>query len=422
MPGFGRLRRSSVNDPSIRGVAAWPLVPTLLGAVLLGGGIIVGAYWLLARYVLIGSEPLTRAQGLTAAFATATAAGALVALVVNVRKQDLAEQAARQGLTGAFTERFAAAATQLGSTAPAQRLAGVYAMAALADDYPSRAQQCVDVLCGYLRLPFDPESDELAERITETERKDADGSVVTRVTPATRPFDRQVRETVVTVIREHTQNHARSSWSGLSFDLSGAHLTDVNLRGSIFSVHTSFDGATFSGQIASFQGTKFSGESSFDRATFSSSTTLFESAMFGSKLTSFGGATFSSKLTSFRWATFASPLTWFAASTFSGQRTSFNWASFVGTVSFSSEASEWFRNPTGATTLYGPVLYLGCHVTFDGVKQKGRVIIGLKSPELRGGATITADGEPFRGSPDYPCSSEASLSRADSTSPARADG
>ena len=55
-------------------------------------------------------------------------------------------------------ERFATAAGQLGNDKPAAvRLAGVYAMAGLADDWPENRQTCVDVLCAYLRLPYEPD-------------------------------------------------------------------------------------------------------------------------------------------------------------------------------------------------------------------------------------------------------------------------
>ena len=57
----------------------------------------------------------------------------------------LAEQRTRT-----LNERFATAAGQLGSDKPpAVRLAGVYAMAGLADDWEENRQTCVDVLCGY---------------------------------------------------------------------------------------------------------------------------------------------------------------------------------------------------------------------------------------------------------------------------------
>src|SRR6202050_1057565 len=58
--------------------------------------------------------------------------------------------------TRTVNERFATAAEQLGSDKPAVRLAGVYAMAGLADDWEENRQTCVDVLCAYLRLPYEP--------------------------------------------------------------------------------------------------------------------------------------------------------------------------------------------------------------------------------------------------------------------------
>ena len=65
----------------------------------------------------------------------------------------LAEQRTRT-----LNERFATAADKLGSDKPpAVRLAGVYAMAGLADDWPENRQTCVDVLCAYLRLPYEPD-------------------------------------------------------------------------------------------------------------------------------------------------------------------------------------------------------------------------------------------------------------------------
>ncbi len=60
--------------------------------------------------------------------------------------------------TRTWNERFGAAAEQLGGDKPAAvRLAGVYAMAVLADDWEAKRQTCVDVLCAYLRMPYKPD-------------------------------------------------------------------------------------------------------------------------------------------------------------------------------------------------------------------------------------------------------------------------
>src|ERR1035437_10204523 len=78
--------------------------------------------------------------------------------------ETLAEQGKQLGRTLAeqrtrtLNERFATAAGQLGDDKPPTvRLAGVYAMAGLADDWPENRQTCVDVLCGYLRMPYQPD-------------------------------------------------------------------------------------------------------------------------------------------------------------------------------------------------------------------------------------------------------------------------
>ena len=84
-----------------------------------------------------------------------------------------------------LNERFATAAEQLGDDKPpAVRLAGVYAMAGLADDWEKNRQTCVDVLCGYLRMPT---SLTPAPRLTAEKRLAFEAS-------------REVRHTVIRVI------------------------------------------------------------------------------------------------------------------------------------------------------------------------------------------------------------------------------
>src|SRR5664279_2640916 len=142
--------------------------------------------------------------------------GAAVALVVAYRRQRDAELAR-------FDERFAAAAAQLGAPTAAERLAGVYAMAALADAWEIHRQQCIDVLCGYLRLPYDPTNTLLktvaAERTwyvnDRPERKE------TR-TYEQLPNDREVRLTIISTITRHLRDGAPVSWQGHDLDFTGA--------------------------------------------------------------------------------------------------------------------------------------------------------------------------------------------------------
>src|SRR5690606_28908639 len=80
--------------------------------------------------------------------------GAGAALVINYRRQRLSEAENSRKETRLFTERFEGASEKLGSEYAAVRLAGVHALAPVADGAPSRElrQMCIDVLCAYLCL------------------------------------------------------------------------------------------------------------------------------------------------------------------------------------------------------------------------------------------------------------------------------
>src|SRR5699024_8601297 len=79
--------------------------------------------------------------------------GAVLLGVYAYRRQRLQEVASARDDQAQFLERYNAATSQLADDKAAARLAGIYAMARLADDWPDQRQQCVDVLCAYLRMP-----------------------------------------------------------------------------------------------------------------------------------------------------------------------------------------------------------------------------------------------------------------------------
>jgi uncharacterized protein YjbI with pentapeptide repeats len=238
-------------------------------------------------------------------------------------------------LTRTLNERFATAADKLGSDKPpAVRLAGVYAMAGLADDWTKNRQTCVDVLCAYLRLPYesDPGDDAPApERLAFQ----ASG---------------EVRRTVIRVITEHLQinAHLRAdgvSWQDLNFDFTGVVFDGANFHGAKFSgTHVYFNGAKFSGDRVDFSNTEFSGgladfrdaEFSGDRvdfstAKFSGAWAVFDGAKFSGKEVDFGSADFSNGLVNFRDAEFSGTYVYFhGAKFFSRTRVIFDGAKFCG--------------------------------------------------------------------------------------------
>ena len=169
-------------------------------------------------------------------------------------ERTLAEQHVRT-----LNERFSSAADQLGTDKPpAVRLAGAYAMAGLADDWEENRQTCIDVLCAYLRMPYEPDpGDEApaAERLAFR-------------------ASQEVRHTVIRAIAGHLKEGATVSWRGLDFDFTGVVFDGGDFTFAEFSGGMArFDGAEFSGGTVSFRGAEFSGGTvSFDDAEFSGGT------------------------------------------------------------------------------------------------------------------------------------------------------
>jgi hypothetical protein len=240
----------------------------------------------------------------------------------------LAEQRTRT-----FNERFATAAGQLGSDKPPEvRLAGVYAMAGLADDWEKNRQTCVDVLCAYLRMPYEPDPGQ-----------DAPG-------PERLAFraSREVRHTVIRVITAHLKEGAAVSWQGLNLDFTGVVFDGGDFGGARFSGGTvHFSGARFSGATVSFFGAEFSGGwVSFDGAEFSSGGVGFDHAHFSGGTVRFEGARFSGGTVRFEGARFSDGTVSFGYAEFSGGTVRFEGARFSGgTVSF-RRVSDWSCPPT----------------------------------------------------------------------------
>lgn len=285
--------------------------------------------WLLYQQVL--ASPIAKgAAPIEVVKTTLTLMAALAAVLTGVyayRKQRLSEGDAARADADQLTQRYGTAAEQLGHDKSAVRLAGVYAMARLADDWPNQRQQCIDVLCAYLRMPSDPDVG-LSER--------------------------EVRATIVRTISAHLREHSAVSWTGNDFDFTGAVLhgarfggatfrafvsfisatfsgEDTNFHGATFSGWSaSFYGATFSGEFTDFGGATFGGNAVFAKAQFTGEFTIFENATFSGENTSFIGATFSARSVNFYGATFSGSNTTFERAIFSGAHTDFEGATYSG--------------------------------------------------------------------------------------------
>jgi uncharacterized protein YjbI with pentapeptide repeats len=289
----------------------------------------------------------------------------------------LAEQRTRT-----LNERFDTVAEQLGSDkSPAVRLAGVYAMAGLADDWRDHRQMCVDVLCAYLRMPY--------------EREPGDDAPVEKRLAF--QASREVRQTVIRVIAAHLNGTAPVSWCGLNFDFAGAVFDGGDFSGAKFSSGTvNFAGAEFAGGTISFAGAKFSGARvNFFLAKFSGAKVDFAGARFSGGTVNFGYAEFSCETVNFTSAKFSGAEVHFFHSRFTGDSPKFTGADTSGGMVF-YHAAEF----SGGTVSFSRAEFSSETVDFSGAEFPGGTV-DFADAEFPGGTVGFAGAEFSGGTVDF---------------------
>jgi len=325
--------------------------------------------------------------------------GAVLLGVYAYRRQRLQEVASARDDQAQFLERYNAATSQLADDKAAARLAGIYAMARLADDWPDQRQQCVDVLCAYLRMP-----------------------------PAAAEGDPEVRTTIARVIADHLKkDNPGVSWSELDFNFDRAQFHNLDMSGVVFNGHkVTFQGAEFSG-ITTFEDSVFNTDLRFHDATFNGSCLTFNSTAFKGASSSFLRTTFNSNATFFALAKFTGDkvdfsrtkfnnvVLTFHASRFDTTHTLFYGATFSSDPNFSGTVFNGhteFKHSrfagdratfdeaifSGKSHSFKNVLVYACHMTFDNVPAKENTsLTGLDTARLVEGSKITKNGRPFEG-------------------------
>ncbi|MGF6886500.1 uncharacterized protein YjbI with pentapeptide repeats [Nocardia sp. GAS34] len=362
------FRRGRFGERLTRRVQRSALLLAVVFAVV-GGLAIAGiAWWVLWLALGARVQPPNQLDLTKIALSISAGVGGAVALVVAYRRQ-------RDNERGRFTEQFGAAAKQLGDPDVAVRIAGVYAMAGVADEFgsASRRQQCVDVLCGYLRLPYEPEVG-ANHLVSRSETVEVDGRKQ-ELKYQLRQNDRQVRRAIVDVIVAHVRPTAEVSWSMCNFDFSDAVLEDSDFRRAIFAgERTYFARAVFTGNRATtFEFARFTGQYiSFRSCEFRGATTLFRDAEFapieqakneipGSGVR-FDGAVFDSR-TGFERAVFRGVKVTFEETAFTGERTSFADTKFL-TETTAFDGAEF----DGSAVRFDGAEFDSARISFAGAK------------------------------------------------------
>jgi hypothetical protein len=321
----------------------WPMSAALIGTILLGFGAAAATNWILWR--IVGHPQLTMWNAETQrevaiiSLVVMLGLGGVAAVVIGYRRQRIAEAANVHERARLLSERLAITSTQLGHESAAVRLAGVCALAGLADDWPAKRQTCVDVLCGYLRMPYQPDPEELGWREGE----------------------REVRLSIIRTIRDHLRRDRTAdpySWQGLDFDFTRATFDGGDFSGTTFADGVvSFEGAEFIGAV-SFMGTRFTdGKISFVGAHILAGNVYFADAVFSGGTVYFMDVQFSGGIVVFMGAQFSGANVAFIGAQFSGTDVTFSRAQFTkGCVSFADAAfSRGHVSFSGARFLGGSV-------------------------------------------------------------------
>ncbi|MFJ9641407.1 pentapeptide repeat-containing protein [Streptomyces sp. NPDC101178] len=285
-----------------------------------------------------GKKPVSGQDNVKTTVTALTLVGAVLAGLYAYRKQLLDEGASHRADAMQLAERYTKAAEQLGHDQAAVRLAGAYAMARLADDWEEQRRVCVDVLCAYLRMPY--ETDTGAEGYMKGER--------------------EVRLTIIRTIRDHLQDPTEATtWCGYDLDFTGAVFDGgdftraqfiggtVNFRNAMFTDGTvSFLGATISDGWLNFLGARFTGGTiNFLDAIITGGTVNFLASAISGGTVSFLASAISGGTVDFRAAELSGGVIDFDRATLSG-----------GTVDFSAaRLSDGIFSFDGATLSGGMV-------------------------------------------------------------------
>ena len=272
---------------------------------------ILGIAALIAMLVLAGSSATEQAKlridAIKWGIGLFAAAGAVAALLLNVRRQQHAESAQshteRDAAERRLTEIYTKAVEQLGHEQAAVRLGGLRALERVGQDNVKQRQIIIDVICAYLRMPFDPPASGTTGETAEPAEADADARQ-----------ELEVRLTAEKIVTDHLRVPAGASaedaarmvadpdhafWPGIDVNLRRAVLMrsdfgrccigTADFREVTFAERVRFSRSRFTG-IVRFSRATFSGDASFTGTTFLNDA-VFHYAVFRAKAR-FGGADF----------------------------------------------------------------------------------------------------------------------------------
>jgi hypothetical protein len=286
---------------------------------------------------------------LSAAAADRSSKSAEEAVSVN---RETAGGVAKRAEADALAKRYQDAATQVGHDKAAVRLAGAYAMARLADDWPEQRQSCVDVLCAYLRMPTEHDTTQAA-----------DG-------------ERHVRITILRLIGDHLDTGRSINWCDCDFNFSYAELPVVEWSAPTFKKRPDFSHARFKASVSmseptfeqgvSFVFSSFEGLVQIQRAHISSG----DVALYGAHIK-------------------AGVL----STDFLAEGSTINLSKIVCRGEFGVDCSPDGQEPQGGVALHEVLVKSGGAFFLDGVDAEPAEASSISGPTSQSGAIINVEPE-----------------------------
>jgi uncharacterized protein YjbI with pentapeptide repeats len=350
----------------------------------------IAAIWLIANDVNGKDRASVQIDAIKYSLGFIAAGGAAVALLLNIRRQlvtefahDLEIRKQRHVETDAaerrVTEIYTKAVEQLGHADAAVRLGGFYALERVAQDNVGQRQTVVNVICAYLRMPFERGTAEVSSAA------ESPGSPVVADDPEkARRQDQelQVRMTAQSILTQHLRRpHGIGAdspdavapgfhepfWPAIDVDLKGAALFSIDFRRCNFRTaqfhRAKFFGAVGFGEarftdVAQFGSVTFQGSAYFSGAVFTDDAffgnSRFQSAAVFGGTRFLAGALFGATVVSgdalFRSAEFLSHA-WFAKATFSDLA--------LFSESLFSDAAYFDRSEFRGAAIFGGTRFMG---------------------------------------------------------------
>ena len=278
-----------VEKPDNEGRFAWIRNPSKQRSIFQHSLVVITPLAILASialtlgFIFAGDNSGARVRMIEASLAVIGGAGAAVALVVNYRRQQVLEEQNQRDYRENLTKHFSDFTNELADDKPPLKLAGVYSLFRLADEWKEQRQQIIDVFCSYLRLPW-PDKESLI-LIPGEERR-------TKINPEW-TTEHTVRQTILREMVKRMQKDGTFMEAAYTYDFTGATFYgDAYFIRAIFSGDADFTGATFSGD-AYFMGATFARVSLFVKTTFSGDARFGAIDVIGGPDSDGGPATFS---------------------------------------------------------------------------------------------------------------------------------